>query len=253
MTDYQSYSCANLLQYFDSYYEHDTIPLNYAQYLLSMQDAHSLKKLIHIYNKVLWKLIVFTNGNVKEELISDTWYNIDHIYSETADYWKELNSFLNENIKRLFDSNDYTDKIAIKFFVNLREAPNRNSIQEYIISKSSANVSSMKDKLSSSLTIIEDAPKQISPYEIGTNGYRKQTSIYIDSIKYLTSQGFIKSIKDKAFESKTEISYLTTQKVCLYVFDFLAIVGIFILAVIYLPKIIFGILALIAILKMTIK
>ena len=212
MSKYQSYSCSNLLEYFDSWYEHDTDRTNYAQYLLTMQDASSVKDMIGIYDKVLWKFIVRYHGIGKEELVSELWYNINMLSCDTRVYWESLNVFLNENIKRLFDSQEYSDKLAFECITNLREASNCAKIRKYFFSQSSESVAANKEKILSSLDVVNKATEHITPYNIDTNGYLVYKSKYIENIKYLISIGFIKSIKDITFELNTNISYISDRK-----------------------------------------
>lgn len=228
MSKYQSYSCYKLLELFDSWYEHDTDRLNYAQYLLTMQNAQSIKDMIEIYNKVLWKFILRYNGIGKEDLVSETWYDINTLSIDTREYWRSLDVFLNENILRLFNSQDYTDELAVECFINLRETSNYYSSRQSIISKSTAEASSTMDKLESSLSIVTDAPNHISPYNLETNGYREYKPKYIDSIKEILRHGYIKSIKDSAFELKNKIYYFQDNK---SVVKFVAIMAIILIIV----------------------
>ena len=203
----------------DSWYQDDTDRTNYAKFLLTMQDATTVKKLIDIYDTVLWKFILKYNGLGKEELVSNTWYDINMLSNDTKVYWRSLNFFLNENIERLFKTQNYSDKLAFECITNLREATNCDEIRNYIFSKSSDFVLSDKDRIMSSLSVVKEAPDHISPYNIDTNGYLEYSSKYVDNVKYLISLGFVRSIKDITFESKTNIIYITntTSKVLLIV------------------------------------
>ena len=221
MSDYKSYSCALLLDYFDSSYNSDTDRTDYAQYLLTMLDCNSIKGLIKIYDKVLRKFLVKYNGIGNVELVSESWYNIYSLSNDTRVYWLELNTFLNENIERIFNIQDYSDDLAIACFINLREAHNFNKIWQTILSKSSDNVSNVTEDLENDLYVVNDAPNHISPNDIGTNGYRDYKSKYIKSIKKLINYGYIRSIKDKTFELKNKISYFPNKK---SLFQFVAII-----------------------------
>ena len=251
MSKYQSYSCSNLLEYLDNWYANDTDRTNYAKYLLTMQETNTINKLINIYDKVLWKFILQYNGFGKADLVSDTWYNINDLSDDTKVYWKSLNVFLNENIKRLFDSQDYTDKLSLECITNLREASNCDGIRKEILSKSSENVTSIQEKVLSSLSVVNNAPKYISPYNLDTNGCLDYKSKYINNIKYLISLGFIKSIKDSSFELKTNINYIPNTKTLIkIIICCIAIVPIVILLTKYLFIGIFAILCVLALLKM---
>lgn len=66
MDKYNSYSCSNMLNYLDSWYESDTEQTNYAKYLLTMLESETIKDMIHIYDKVLWKFLLLYEGLGKE-------------------------------------------------------------------------------------------------------------------------------------------------------------------------------------------
>ena len=224
MSNYNSFSCSKLLEYLDSLYEYDTERINYAQYLLTMLKAKSIKELIKIYDKVLWKFIVRYHGHGDTNLVSETWYNIDYLSNDTKDYWRNLNAFLNENIERLFNSLDFSEEFAIACYINIREAYNGSKIRNYILSKSSENISSFKDELNNLLFIVNDAPNHITPYNIDTNGYREYKPKYIESAKKLISYGFVRSLKDRTFEFNNKISYFPNNKSILQFIGIMTIV-----------------------------
>lgn len=211
MSKYDLYCCSSLLNYFDSLYENDTDHTNYSEYLLSMQNSSKIEHLIKIYDRVLWKFIVSFNGFGDEELVTKTWYDINTLPSNTKPYLDQLNCFLNENIARLFQSQEYSDTFAIKCFLNIREASNASIMREMIFSKCSKNVISKKGEIMSSLTIVNEAPNYVSPYNLDTNGCIEHKKIYIEKIKYLINNGYIRSKKDSDFEKKTQISYFANS------------------------------------------
>lgn len=203
MNDYKSYSCSNFLVFLDrceSASDHID-----AKYLLSMQDATSIKKMIDIYDNVLWKFILKYMGLGKEENIPASWYDIYSLPKVSREYWWSLNTFLNENIERLFNSQKYTDELSFACIMNLREAPNHIAIRDDIISKSSVAVNSVKDMILSSLAVVTDAPSHISHYNLGSKYHEDLASKYSESMRYLESMGYVKSIKEKTFERKNEI------------------------------------------------
>lgn len=251
MSNYKSYSCSNLLDYLDSWYDNDTDRTNYARYLLTMQDSLSVKNLIHIYNKVLWKFIVKYNGLGKEDLISETWYDINTLSNDTRVYWRSLNVFLNENIERIFNSQEYSDKLALECITNLRDAINCDEIMTNIFSKSSDVVTSVKDKIISSLAVVNEAPDNMSPFNLDTNGYLRYKSKYIENVKYLISLGFVKSIKDTTFEMKTKISYMPDTKSWVYfILACIALIPIVVLLMHYAFIGIFSLICILAIIKL---
>lgn len=257
MDKYSTYCCSNLLNYFDSLYENDTDCTSYADFLLSMQSESKIEDLIKNYDKCLWKFIVNYEAGGKEEFVSDTWYDFNALPDDTKKYWSELNCFLNENIERLFFSQEYSDKFALECITNLRESPNYRTIRNGIFAKSSENVTSLKDKIISSLEIIDLAPRRISNLKTDSNGYIKQKNLYIENIKFLIKKGFIKSIKDITFESKSNISYfsgnysfLNIVKTVLFIIA--CLIGGF--AILYLLSYAYiGIVIIIAILSIAIK
>ena len=245
------YPYSKLIEYLDGWYEHDTDRTNYADYLMSMKNEKSIKKFIRIYNKVLWKFLVKFEGLGDEELVPESWYNIDYMPNTTKAYWRSLNAFLNENIKRLFDTQEYTDKLALECITNLRETSNCDSIRQEIFSISSENVTSIKEKILSSLSVVNEAPEHISPFNIDTNGYIEHRKKYIENVKYLISLGFIKSIKDTTFEMKTKISYIPdTKTLVIIVISFLVLIPLFVVVIHYALIGIFIFLCVLALLKM---
>lgn len=254
MTNFESYSCSNLLKYLDGCYANSTDSTNYASYLLTMKEATSVKKLINIYNEVLWKFILSYTAMNDIELVPNTWYDINTIPYKAKDYWTELNTYLNQHIKRLYFTNEYTDELAFACIANLREAPNCVSIREKIVNNSSENVKSNIGKLVASFDVVNDAPNHLSPYNIGTNGSKEYRIKYVENVKYLISLGFIRSIKDKTFEKKAGISYFPDNKsIWMFILIIIILIPIAIFVGPLIGKAIFSFFCLLALIKMLTK
>lgn len=214
MSKYKSYSCCNLLEYLDECHRSDNERINYAQYLLGMLECNSIKEMIEIYDKVLWKLIVMCYGDGDEKNVCETWYDMSHLSIEAKGFVEELNDFLNENIERMFFMQDNSDDLAIKCAINIRDSNNSSRIRHSVLANSLGRLSSVLDDLEYRRRVINDAPYYISPYNVDTNVYKP---LYIKSIKLLIDSGFERSIKERAFESSNNINYNRHSKVFIYV------------------------------------
>lgn len=207
---FEEYSCSKLLHDLDEHYEHSTDSVNYANYLLRMKKESSIKGLFNIYDNTLWKIIVVYSGFGDETLVLNTWY-AEHIPADVLKQWFSLNTFLNENIVRLFDSKEYSDKFALECYVNLRKSQNCQTIRDYIFSKSSEEVRSIiRGEILPALSVVDEAYDKISPYDNETNGALRYRSVYIENIKQLIDRGYVLSKQNKSFEAENSIIYLAS-------------------------------------------
>ena len=129
MTDYSNYSFFRLLDFLKLEDKYDNEGVDYAEYLLSMNNALLLDEMITIYNKVFEKIsyYVFCRSIPQYWFITDSWGNKKYLAYE-------LNKCLNENILRLYESLDSpTKEDCISCIVNLRECENKTKIQNQII------------------------------------------------------------------------------------------------------------------------
>ena len=200
-----------LVDYFNSQYPHDTDRVNYAQYMLSMNDKYSIDDFVKIYNDVLNKLLSYFYGD--SENYPSTWWDYSTNYIVYASKLKELDIFFNQQVERLFDARKVlNDKFILECMVNLKPASNRNQIaQRFIASYQEPGKKGIYDAVSC-MKEVEKARKHISPYNIDTNEYREYKDQYIEEIKKLIKLGYVKNLKDISFETNTKISYIASMK-----------------------------------------
>ena len=186
-----------LLFFFDRKYWGEIEHTNYVKPLISMKYEIMVKDLIKTYNKVLQKLLTIYYHS--EENIQNDWFVI---WTKNK-YWvyEDLKSYLNEQIKRLFDESIYSDKFALECITNLRDGDNEVAIRDYVASKSSASVNAIlrdiiqhKDSLKSTFS---------SDNVSGETEYAK----YIEDIKFLINNGYHKGYENIYFETKENILY----------------------------------------------
>lgn len=213
MGNYQSYSCSKLLDFFDNRYKIGAERINYAQYLLTMQNAKTVKKMIGIYDKVLWQFILQYQGLGKEYLVSTIWYNINYVSCDTAEYWWSLNVFLNENIIRLYRELDSpTQEQSLECLLNLRKCDNQIPLQKEVVRTAimaESDAYKKQDVLAECNEMIhlrdDSYAFRENPFE--SDGSGKSNNKYKNMMITLISKGYHKSIADKKFEEAGSIHY----------------------------------------------
>ena len=201
MQDYHKYSCAKLLEYLDGQYESDTDRTNYAEFLLKMQSAYSLKKLIEIYDKVLSKFLELSQFKYHSFYYKGVLLHI----KEADEYLDGLHCFLNENIVRLFHELNDSDKFALECIVNLRKASNFDKVQESILSNCSKYVNSINDNILKNKAVMLEAPDYINRFNKNTNKAVDYKPKYKEAVENLMKYGYIRSFADSTFERESEI------------------------------------------------
>ena len=231
-------SYSSLFDYFDSRYGGDTERINYAHVLNSMKQERNVSALVDTYNKVLHKILLLYYRS--EDNFPSHW--VEFMTEDQQWVWEDLKAYLNDQIKRVFDENPYSDELALECIVNLREGRNDGKIRSYLSSKSSDEVNStLKDIIACKKTVL-DAPKHMSKYNFNTNEHIEYKPKYIGDIKYLIKNGYHKGYNDVYYEMQTKISYFPNTKsmiifivlllllipVVMFVIDY-AFIGIFII------------------------
>ena len=246
MEDKDNYSA--MLNYFDSRYGSDSESTNYANVIKSMKRLHNVSSLVDTYNKVLRKLLIFAYGS--EEYISELWVE----YGLTCDYqwvWEDLKSFLNDQIKRVFDETEYSDNLALECITNLRKGSNDATLRKYIVSKSSEEVNAALKQIEACEMTVHEAPKHMSQFNIETNDYREYKPKYIRDIKYLIKNGYHRGYDDVYYEIKSKISYIPDTKTLVYIIlSCIVLVPIIMLLMEYAFLGIFGLVCILALIKM---
>ena len=221
---------ASMLDFFDSKYGSDTERLNYAQVITSMKEETEVKALVKTYSKVLQKLLKFE----VESIVSYGIWLSDGLKGQNQRIWNSLRCYLNDQIKRLFEENEYSDKLAMECLSNLRDGENETSIRDYISSKSSEQVKDFIKAIVESQQTVREAPKHMSEHNINTNDYKDYKPLYVESIKYLIEKGYHKGYEDDFFETKAQIFYFSDYKKLIIIGFIIIIVLIPIIFFIYL-------------------
>lgn len=240
-----SYSA--LLDYFDSRYGGDTERTNYAHVLESMKQERDVNALVKIYNKVLHKILLIYYRS--EDNFPSYW--VEFMTEDQQWLWEDLKAYLNEQIKRVFDENPYSDKLALECIVNLREGRNDRNIRGYISSKSSDEVNSIIKNIIACKKTVHDAPEHMSQFNMDTNEHREYKPKYIDDIKYLIKNGYHKGYNDVYYEMQTKISYFpNTKSIILFVVLLLLLIPVVMFAMHYAFIGIFIVICILALIKM---
>lgn len=200
MKDYSKYSYSRMLQYI----EKRCIELgrnNRIDYVLSMEKAETMEKMIDIYDHVFQYLAILFFGTRKVPhgwYITDTWgYNHGWLIDE-------LNYCLNENILKWYKRQEnVTDEQALKCIANLRYAKNATIIQKEILKTSSPNVD---------LGIRHFIHVRFSFYKLRhkiEKGYFAswEKGYYISYLRYLAFHGHILDVPEMAFCRDRGIKY----------------------------------------------
>lgn len=132
MNDISKYPFKRLLVYLDERGRQTNEELDWAGYLLSMNQANSIVKLIGIYNNVFTILASFI---LRTKKLPDNWYQTERLGIGNAYLFDELCQCCNDNILRLFkECKNPTKEQCITFLVNLRNGgDNVVKIQNEII------------------------------------------------------------------------------------------------------------------------
>lgn len=240
-------SYSQLLDYFSSRYGSDTERTNYADVILSMKNETKVSALVKTYNKLLRKILLIYYRS--EDNFPDYWVQFMTVDQQWL--WDDLRAFLNEQIKRVFDENPYSDKLALECITNLREGRNDSSIRTHIASKSSDEVNSMMDEIVSCKKTVHDAPEHMSKYNLETNEYREYKPKYIHDIKYLIKNGYYKGYNDGYFEMNAKVSYFpSTKSVIIFIVLAILLIPIVMLLMHYTFIGIFLIVCILALIKM---
>lgn len=224
MSEYFDNKYSRMYSYFDDMYENDTERKNYVDVLNSMKKEKKVSNLVNSYSNVLYKILL--SYYRKEENFPSYW--VEFMTVDQQWLWENLKAFLNEQIKRIFDENTYSDKIALECITNLRDGINEDGIRNYIVSKSSEEVNATLKDIIKCLQTIRNAPKYMSEFNIETNGYREYKPKYIEDIKFLIKNGYQKTYKDSYYEQRAKINYFPdTNSMIIFAIIVILIFGVF--------------------------
>lgn len=240
-------SYSSLFDYFNSRYGGDTERMNYTYVLESMKQEQKVHSLVKTYNKVLKKILLIYYRS--EENFPSYW--VEFMTEDQQWLWEDLKAYLNDQIKRVFDENPYSDELALECIVNLREGRNDGVIRSYISSKSSDKVNSALKNILACKKTVHEAPKHMSQFNMDTNDYREYRPQYINDIKFLIQNGYHKGYNDNYYEMQTKISYFPdTKSLIIFVFLILLLIPVALFVMHYVFIGIIMVLCIIALIKM---
>lgn len=196
MSDYSKYSYRRLLDFLVLENKYDKEGVDYAEYLLTMNDALTIEDILAIYNKVFEKIAyyVFCHSLPDYWFITDSWGNKTYLVYE-------LNKCLNENINRMYESLESpTKEDCISCIVNLRECENKTETQNNIfLHKQFEGIHGLDiiDLREKSYTIRRKIRELLFPSKEEFFELRDE---YVEIMDEINSLGFQYTIEDKKFE-----------------------------------------------------
>lgn len=236
-----------LLNYFDSRYGGDTERTNYAHVITSMKNETKVSALVKTYNKVLRKILLIYYRS--EENFPSYW--VEFMTEDQQWLWEDLKTYLNDQIRRVFDETEYSDKLALECITNLREGRNDATTRKYIASKSSEEVNATLKQIVACKKTVHDAPKHMSQFNMETNEHRGYKPKYINDIKFLIKNGYHKGYNDVYYEMQTKISYMPDTKTLVYfILTCIALIPIVMLFMHYAFIGIFSVICILALIRM---
>lgn len=195
MSDYSKYSYRRLLDFLVLENKYDKEGVDYAEYLLSMNNASSIDDMLIIYNKVFEKIsyYVFCHSIPDYWFITESWGNKTYLAYE-------LNNCLNENIIRMYESLESpTKEDCISCIVNLRNCDNKTMIQNNIFLHKhfddlhGSDIIALRDYS----YIIRRKIRKLIPR---TEEYIELKSEYVDLMDELINLGYKYTIEEIKFE-----------------------------------------------------
>lgn len=195
MADNKEYSFKRLLDFLILEDKYDKEGVDYAEYLLTMNNAMFIEDVLAIYNKVFEKIAyyVFCRSLPNHWFISGSWGNKTYLVYE-------LNKCLNENLNRLYENLESpTKEDCISFIVNLRECDNKTMIQNNIFLHKhfddlhGSDIIALRDNS----YIIRRKIRKLIPR---TEEYIELKSEYVDLMDELINLGYKYTIEEIKFE-----------------------------------------------------
>lgn len=196
MADNKYYSFKRLLDFLILEDKYDKEGVDYAESLLTMNEALSIEEILAIYNKVFEKIAyyVFCHSLPDYWFITDSWGNKTYLVYE-------LNKCLNENIFRIYKSLESpTKEDCVSCVVNLRNCDNKIMIQNNIFLHKQfeglhgQDIIDLREK---SYTIRRKIRELIFPSK---EEYFELRDEYVEIMDEINSLGFKYTIEDIKFE-----------------------------------------------------
>lgn len=196
MDNFDKYTYARTLRFFEAYYPYDNEDIHYADVMLSMNQCKSIDELIkvreHLRSKIkkmdstpmFYKL----QGEFIEELSKDKSVNLPWNFKEILS--EDTNSCYDENVFRLFkDSKIITENICGEFFINLSNCNKKSPYIELIASeakeRSNIEVTELLFTIAKRYKVFGKHWEKYKEFEKGMNGYNFAKEVVEDDFEYL--------------------------------------------------------------------
>ena len=201
MTDYSQYPYGRMLSYIERRCKELGDDKNYIEYILSMEHAESIERLIKMYGSCYKVLAYLFFGSKK---LPHAWY-ITEIWGYNNGWLiDELSYCLNENILKWYKSQqNVTDEHALKCIANLRYAKNAIAVQNEILKSSNPHVSSGIRHFTHVRSNFYNIRNKIE------KGYCTswEKNYWISYLRYLAFYGHILDVAEMAFCRSLKIKY----------------------------------------------
>lgn len=208
--DYSKYSYSRVLDFLQDAYLCNSDNINYAKYLLNMNEQSTIEALIKIYDKVMRALPDFVYG---KNYVPDYWYFYELWPGPKVNLHEDIHNCLNVNILRIYLAQENpSDEFAYKCLANLRLGPNTDEIHRTIISTQGSLDSLVVEQISNTRKGVNDIRHESFNYGAGSNGMKLLEEKYVNCRKYLSQYGYIASIIEKTFEYKKGVYYAESSE-----------------------------------------
>lgn len=193
MIDYSKHPHKRLLAFIESGCQRIDEKRDLVGYLLSMEQARSINKLLAVYNNI-YKLIAGIILGTKD--LPEKWYVIETLGIDNAYLFEELNQYFNENVLNLFKKIQYqfqVEKVGL-YIANLRECYNTFGIQYMILRVVEEDYSKQYKTLRKTISDHYRLRKKIELYSNYNNDNFVKS--YIDNSKILAYYGRVFDIAE---------------------------------------------------------
>ena len=200
MADYCIYPYGRMLQYI----EKRCIELGWSNridYVLSMEKAETMEKLIDIYNHVFQYLAILFFGTKK---VPHGWYIVETWGYNNEYLLEELNYYLNENILKWYKRlENPTNKQALSAISNLRKAKNTVVVERELLSLSKPYAYNGVKTLIRNREKLYELRKKLGGY----SNHSLVKSEFLSRSQYLAAHEYIFDVIESALGKDYDISY----------------------------------------------
>lgn len=204
MQDYSKYPYKRLLEYIDTMCQKRGEERDFVNYLLAMNHAESIEKLMEMYDNLYKLLAVLFFGTNK---LPRHWYHPETWGYDNTYLIEELNYCLNESVLKWHKRQEKpTNEQCLYCLVNLRESDNVIEVGEELYK----SLSPEKHKEDKDILIIVRRHYLVrKELEIESRYGRKELkrNNYISFSQYLAAHGRIFDVAERSFAKKNGISY----------------------------------------------